>query len=144
MKKISLLIVLVSFIGISSFAQEPEYLDEASFKKKVFNYDKNSSWSTNWQYNGDTPAIVDFYADWCGPCKYVSPFLEEIAKEYGTKIKVYKVNTDNYPRVASAFGVRGIPTFLFIPANGKPKKMVGAMAKSGFETEITNYLKLTK
>jgi len=126
--------------GFSVFAQKPEHLDEAGFKAKVYDFDK----SKTWKYEGSTPAIVDFYADWCGPCRYVAPFLEQLANEYGTKIKVYKVNTDNSPRVASAFGIRGIPTFLFIPAKGEPKKTVGAMDKSGFEKEIIEYMKVQK
>jgi len=126
--------------AITLNAQKPEYLDETSFKEKVFDFEKNKAW----KYEGNTAAIVDFYADWCGPCKYVAPFLEELASEYGTKIKVYKVNTDHNPRVASAFGITGIPTFLFITANGEKKKMVGAMQKSGFEKEINNYLKVSK
>jgi thioredoxin len=128
------------FTGLAVNAQKPEYLDEAGFKQKVYDFEKN----TNWNYAGKTPAIVDFYADWCGPCRYVAPFLEQLASEYGTKIKIYKVNTDNNPKVASAFKIRGIPAFLFIPASGEPKMMVGAMGKSDFEKEISEYLKVTK
>lgn len=140
MKKVTFLLGLMIFAGFSAFAQKPEHLDEAGFKSKVYDFDKNKTW----KYEGTTPAIVDFYADWCGPCRYVAPFLEQLASEYGTKIKVYKVNTDNSPRVASAFGIKGIPTFLFIPAKGEPKKMVGAMEKSGFESEINGHMKVAK
>jgi thioredoxin len=140
MKKITFLLVLILMFGLIAKAQKPEHLDESAFKTKVYDFDKNKSW----KYEGNTPAIVDFYADWCGPCRYVAPFLEQLANEYGSKIKVYKVNTDNSPRVASAFGIRGIPTFLFIPAKGEPKKMVGAMEKAAFEKEIIEYMKVQK
>ena len=140
MKKLAILFSLLFVAGLSINAQKPEYLNEASFKQKVYDFENSKSW----KYEGNTPAIVDFYADWCGPCKYVAPFLEELAKEYGTKIKIYKVNTDNNRNVARAFGISGIPTFLFITADGKKKKMVGAMAKSGFEKEINEYLSLSK
>ncbi|MDF1548012.1 MAG: thioredoxin [Bacteroidales bacterium] len=140
MRKIAFIIGLFLAASITINAQKPEYLDETSFKEKVYDFEKNKSW----QYEGNTAAIVDFYADWCGPCKYVAPFLEELAAEYGTNIKIYKVNTDHNQNVASAFGITGIPTFLFITANGEKKKKVGAMAKSGFEKEIIEYLKLSK
>jgi thioredoxin len=133
----SFVVLLVSFYAN---AQKPEHLTEATFKQKVHNFDTNKTW----KYLGKTPAIVDFYADWCGPCRYVAPFLEQIASEYGVKLKVYKVNTDNNPRVASAFNIRGIPAFLFITAKGEQKMMVGAMQKADFEKEIRDYLKVTK
>ncbi len=137
------LTILVALFLVSSFglkAQKAEHLDAKTFKKLVYNYDKN----TKWQYEGKLPAIVDFYTDWCGPCRYVAPFLEELSKEYDGKIKVYKVNTEKNPEVARAFKIRGIPTFLFITADGKMKKRVGAMPKSGFEHEINNYMKVKK
>ncbi len=140
MKKIFILFSLLIFAAVTLKAQKPVHLDESSFKQEVYDFEKNK----DWKYEGKTAAIVDFYADWCGPCKYVAPFLEELAAEYGTKIKIYKVNTDNNRSVARAFQITGIPTFLFITSNGEMKKMVGAMAKSGFENEITNYLKLSK
>lgn len=135
---ITLSVILMS--GLYVNAQKPEYLNETAFKQKVYDFDK----STNWKYLGKTPAIIDFYADWCGPCRYVAPFLDQLASEYGVKLKIYKVNTDNNPRVASAFNIRGIPAFLFVPATGEPKMMVGAMGKSDFEKEIKEYLKVTK
>ena len=140
MKKIVLSLTMVFLTYFLVIAQKPEYIDETAFKQKVYDFEKNKEW----KYEGKTPAIVDFYADWCGPCRYVAPFLEQLASEYGTKIKIYKVNTDNNQRVASAFNIRGIPAFLFIPATGEPKMMVGAMDKSAFEKEIKEYLKITK
>ena len=140
MKNIFLTLALMVFFTTFANAQKPEHLTEATFKQKVHDFDKNKSW----KYMGKTPAIVDFYADWCGPCRYVAPFLEQLAGEYGTKIKVYKVNTDDNPRVASAFRITGIPSFLFINAQGEYKMMVGAMQKADFEKEINNYLKVSK
>ncbi len=137
------LTILVALVLVSSFslrAQKAEQIDAATFKKQVYNYEKN----TKWEYEGKLPAIVDFYADWCPPCKYVAPFLEELAQEYDGKIKIYKVNTDKNPEVARAFKIRGIPTFLFIKADGKMKKKVGGMPKSAFEYEINNYMKVEK
>jgi thioredoxin 1 len=135
---LTLAIVLISASYVS--AQKPEHLNELTFKQKVHDFDKNASF----KYKGTSPVIVDFYADWCGPCRRVAPFLEELAKEYGTKIKIYKVNTDENQRVASAFNITGIPAFLFITAKGEHKMMVGAMPKEDFEKEINNYLKVTK
>lgn len=140
MKRNIILLGLFFCTSIIVNAQKPEYLNENTFKQKVYDYENERQW----KYRGDKPAIVDFYADWCGPCKYVAPFLDELAAEYGSKIKIYKVNTDYNAGVSRAFGISGIPTFLFITANGEKKKIVGAMAKAGFEKEIKEYLKLSK
>jgi thioredoxin 1 len=140
MKNIILILAIVLISGFYAVAQKPEHLTEVTFKQKVHNFDTNKKW----KYLGNTPAIVDFYADWCGPCRFVAPFLEQLANEYGSKLIVYKVNTDDNPRVATAFNIRGIPAFLFIPANGEPKMMVGAMQKADFEKEINNFLKVSK
>jgi len=126
--------------GFLASAQKPVHLDEAGFKSKVYDFAKNKEW----KYEGNIPVIVDFYADWCGPCRMVAPYLDQLANEYGSKIKIYKVNTDNSPQVANAFKITGIPTFLFITAKGEYKKMVGAMGKAGFEKEINEYLKVQK
>ena len=92
-----------------------------------------------WKYLGDKPAIVDFYADWCPPCRMIAPILDEIAKET-PGIYVYKVNIDDCPDIARAYNVVSIPTLLFIPINGKPIKEVGAMTKGGFENIIKEHL----
>ncbi len=131
---------LIFAMSIGVQAQSTEHLNVKTFKEKVYNYEKNKEW----KYEGDVPAIVDFYADWCGPCRYVAPFLEELAKEYGDKIKIYKVNTAHNKELSRVFKIRGIPAFLFIRADGKMKKRVGAMPKAEFEREINKYLKVKK
>jgi thioredoxin 1 len=140
MKNILITLALITISAIYANAQKPEHLTETTFKQKVHDFDKNKTW----KYMGKTPAIVDFYADWCGPCRYVSPFLEELATKYGKKLVVYKVNTDNNPRVAKAFNISGIPSFIFITAKGEHKMMVGAMEKADFEKQINEYLKVSR
>ena len=112
-----------------------EILTKESFKQKVFNYEKNQD---KWVFEGSRPAIVDFYADWCGPCKMVAPVLEELSKEYQGKVDIYKVNTETEPDVATAFGVSSIPTILFIPMEGQPQVSRGAMPKASFVEAIKN------
>jgi thioredoxin 1 len=102
-----------------------EHLTTATFKEKVFNYEQ----SKEWQYAGDLPAIVDFYADWCGPCKMVAPILEEISEEYAGKMHVYKINTDEEQELAQAFGIQSIPSLLFIPVDDQPQMAAGALPK---------------
>ncbi len=107
----------------TSQAQEGSIqLTKAEFLSRVYNYEKNTE---SWIYEGDKPAIVDFYADWCQPCKIASPILDELADEYEGQIYVYKVNTEKERELAAAFGIRSIPTFLFIPMNERPQVMQG-------------------
>jgi len=137
-------IVLITFmflgLGISANAQKPIYLDEETFKEKVFDYEKNKEW----KFEGDKPVIVDFYADWCGPCKRVAPTLEDLAKEYEGEIIIYKVNTDKNPNVSRAFGISGIPAFLFVPKIGTPSMATGALPKETFVKAIKEVLKVEK
>ncbi|WP_300106418.1 thioredoxin [uncultured Alistipes sp.] len=112
-------------------------LTKANFLKKVADYETNP---TEWKYLGDKPAIVDFYAPWCGPCKMVAPILEELAAEYDGQIVIYKVNTMNEEQLAADFGIRSIPTLLFIPTNGKPQMAQGAMGKADFKRVIDSIL----
>lgn len=103
-----------------------EKLSTADFKKKVFDFEANQSW----KFEGDLPVIVDFYADWCGPCKMVSPVLDAISQEYAGKLHVYKINTDEEQELASAFGIQSIPSLLFIPKTGDPRMSMGALPKA--------------
>jgi len=121
---------------------KPIHLTKAEFKKRVMDYDKNKEWV----YRGDKPAIIDFYADWCGPCRKVAPALEELAKEYAGKVYIYKVNVDQERELAGLFGVRNIPTYLIIPMKGKPELSSGASAshvenKARFKKVIDDLLK---
>lgn len=113
-----------------------ENLTKETFKAKVFDYEANKEW----KYKGALPAIIDFYADWCGPCKMVAPVLEGIAKEYSGKIDVYKIDTDAQNELAGMFGISSIPSILFIPKEGKPQMAVGAMSKEGFKEAIDSVL----
>jgi len=112
-------------------------LTKEDFLSLVYNYEKNPN---GWKYEGDKPAIVDFYATWCGPCKMVGPVLEDLAEEYGDRIAIYKVNVDEQNELASAFGIRSIPTLLFIPKTGQPQMAQGAMGKADFKRVIDDVL----
>lgn len=115
-----------------------EHLTNESFKEKVFDYTQGQEWS----YKGDTPAIIDFYADWCQPCKVIAPILEEIDHEYGEKLQVYKVDTEQQVELASVFGIRSIPSILFIPMEGQPQMAQGALPKDSFYNVIKEVLKI--
>jgi len=106
------------------------------FKDKVFDYEKVE----DWKYQGTLPAIIDFYADWCGPCKMVAPVLEELSKEYEGRIVIYKVNTDVEQELSSVFGIQSIPTILFIGADGEPTLQPGAFPKHVFKKVIEENL----
>jgi len=102
-----------------------EHLTIETFKEKVFNYETNKEW----KYEGDLPCIIDFYADWCGPCKIVAPVLEELSEEYDGKMHVYKVNTEEERELAAIFGIQSIPSLLFVPKEGQPQMAMGALPK---------------
>lgn len=112
-------------------------LTKGEFLRRVADYETNPS---EWKYLGDKPAIVDFYADWCGPCKMVAPILEELAAEYGDSIYIYKINTEEEPELSAAFGIRSIPSLLFIPMNESPQMAMGAMSKADFKRAIEEVL----
>lgn len=119
-------------------ARMSEKLTTEEFKQKVFNWEENQEW----KYEGDLPAIIDFYADWCGPCKMVAPILEEISSEYEGKLNVYKVDTDAEQELAMAFGIQSIPSLLFIPVSDKPQMAAGALPKEQLQQVIKDVLKV--
>jgi len=112
-------------------------LDEDAFKAKVFDFKKNHEWL----FAGDKPVIVDFYADWCGPCKKLSPSIEKLAQKYAGKINVYKVNIDEQQTIAAAFGIQSIPTIMFCSLKGKPMASTGYVEIDELEKYISQILK---
>jgi thioredoxin len=117
-----------------------EHLTKETFLNKVFNYEKN----TDWKYEGTKPCIIDFYADWCGPCKMVAPVLEELANDFEGKLEVYKVDTEAEQELASVFGIRSIPSFLFVPSEGQPQMAMGALPKDTFIQAFKDVLGVDK
>ena len=111
-------------------------LTDEAFKKMVFNYEVNK----DWKYEGSKPAIIDFYADWCGPCRQLSPIVEEIAKEYEGKLIVYKVDTDKEKILSQKMGISGLPTLLFIPVQGSPQMSMGVIPKESLVKAINEVL----
>lgn len=117
-----------------------EHLTDETFKEKVFNYEAGKEW----KFEGETPAIIDFYADWCGPCKTLAPILEELKDEYGDKLEIYKVNTEEQRELSSVFGIQSIPSLLFIPKEGQPQMAMGALPKETFKQAISEVLNITE
>lgn len=113
------------------------HLTKEDFLKKVVNYEKNSQ---KWEYLGDKPCIIDFYADWCGPCKMVAPILDELAEEYKDNIYIYKINTEEEQELAAAFGISSIPSLLFVPLKDAPQMAQGALPKNTFKEVIDTVL----
>lgn len=116
----------------------PEFLTKESFKEKVFNYEENSEW----KYEGELPAIIDFYADWCQPCKMIAPILEELAEEYDGRMKIYKIDTEQEQELAAAFGIQSIPSLLFIPVDEQPRMAAGALPKESLLQVMKDVLKV--
>jgi thioredoxin len=117
-----------------------EHLTAETFKAKVFNYEANKEW----KFEGDKPCMIDFYADWCGPCKMVAPILEELSAEYDGKVDIFKIDTEAERELASVFGIQSIPSLLFVPAEGQPQMAQGALPKDTFERAIKDVLKVEK
>ena len=117
-----------------------EHLTKETFLTKVFNYEANKEW----KFEGDKPCIIDFYADWCGPCKMVAPVLEELSKEYEGKLDVYKVDTEQETELAAIFGIRSIPSLLFVPKDGQPQMAMGALPKESFVKAFKDVLGVEK
>ena len=146
--KYTLLLAAILLAGMGVFAQnnngssadkdgEIVLLTKKDFLEKVYNYEKNKD---RFVYEGALPCIVDFYADWCPPCKTVDPILKDLANEYKGKIVIYKVNVDNEKALASAFGIQYIPTYFFIPAKGDPQVANSAMPRESFVKAINTVL----
>jgi thioredoxin len=117
-----------------------EHLTNETFKEKIFNYEANKEW----KFEGETPAIIDFYADWCGPCKVIAPILEELKSEYGDKLDIFKVNTEEQRELSSVFGIQSIPSLLFIPKEGQPQMAMGALPKETFKQAISEVLSVSE
>lgn len=113
-----------------------EHLTKETFLQKVFNYEVNKEW----KFEGGLPCIIDFYADWCQPCKMVAPILEELSKEYEGKINIYKVDTEDQQELAAAFGIRSIPSMLFCPKDAQPQMAQGALPKESLKEAIDKVL----
>ena len=142
MKKIIAMVALV-FSCMLAYAQtngEVIVMNKAMFIKDVFDYEK----SQDWKYKGNKPAIIDLYADWCGPCRMVAPIMKELAKEYADKIVVYKVNVDKEKELAALFKATSIPLFVFIPMNGEPQLFRGAADKATYKKAIDDFLLKTE
>jgi thioredoxin len=113
-----------------------EQLTIETFKEKVFNFEQHE----DWVFEGDKPCLIDFYADWCGPCKMVAPVLEELSEEFADEINIYKVDTEAEQQLAALFGIRSIPSLLFVPKEGQPQMAQGALPKPQMKKAIQEIL----
>ena len=113
-----------------------EHLTKETFKEKVFDFETEKEW----KFKGTQPCIIDFYADWCSPCKMVAPIMEELSHEYAGKVDVYKVDTEAEQELAGIFGIRSIPSILFCPVGAQPQMSAGAMPKPQFVQAINDIL----
>lgn len=146
LKRISILFTLLTFTWVA-FANNPEVkakkaaspieLTKATFIDKVHNFVQSPN---NWKYEGDKPAIIDFYATWCGPCKLLAPTLKDLAAEYGDDIYIYKVDVDQEPDIARAFGIQSVPSLLFIPHKGQPQMGQGNIPKASLKKVIEEFM----
>lgn len=109
-----------------------EHLTKQTFLENIFNYETEKDWN----YKGERPAIIDFYADWCGPCRMVAPVIEELSDEYAGKVDIYKIDTEAEQELAAVFGIRSIPSILFIPVDGQPQMAQGALPKHTIQQVI--------
>ena len=112
-------------------------MNKQMFLDKVFDY---TTGATEWSYKGDKPAVIDFYATWCGPCRMVAPILKDLAKEYGDSIVIYKVDTDKEKELSGAMGIQSLPTIVFIPKSGQPQVIIGAADKATLRRAIDEVL----
>ena len=148
MKRTSIVLALLMFAAMATFAKGPATkekviatpidINTSEFLTKVHDFKKNPN---DWAYLGDKPAIIDFHATWCGPCKQLAPTLTALAAEYGDEIYIYKVDVDKEPDIARAYGVRSVPSLLFIPHDeAKPKMGQGNVPKASLKKEIDEFL----
>lgn len=142
MKRICLLLSTILFMGccFSCSAQTEnhvKYMTTAEFLQKVHNYKENPD---TWKYQGKTPCLIDFYADWCGPCKKLAPVMEELAAKYEGKVIFYKVNVDREKELSAAFGIQSIPSLLFVPLNGQPAMNAGVLPKDQLDHYIRTFI----
>jgi len=115
-----------------------KHLTKETFVEKVFDFENEK----DWKFKGDRPAIIDYYAEWCGPCKQIAPILEELRKEYEGKVDIYKINTEDQQELAAMFGIKSIPSILFIPMDKEPQMAQGALPKGSFEKAFKDVLKV--
>ena len=141
-----ILLLIAFFVGGGSLAAQSSRksresktvkLDKAAFLKKVVNFEKSPN---VWNYLGNKPAVIDFYADWCGPCRRLAPVLDELAAEYAGKVIFYKVNVDDEKEIAEAFGITSLPTIVFVPVKGNPSAGTGFMPKETLRGAIKDIL----
>ncbi|MBO5080941.1 MAG: thioredoxin [Bacteroidaceae bacterium] len=147
MKRILASLIVLFALFTTSCAQNPKeekketasviQMDKQMFLDKVFDY---TTGATEWKFQGDKPAVIDFYATWCGPCRMVAPILKDLAKEYGDSIVIYKVDTDKEKELSMAMGIQSLPTIVFIPKTGQPQIIVGAADKATFRRAIDEVL----
>lgn len=143
MKKLSGFLIFALMLSFSTgYSQDeerivPEHLTVETFKEKVFDFEKNPD---KWVFEGDTPCIIDFYADWCKPCKLIAPIMEDLANDYEGKVTIYKVNTEQQRELSKIFGIRSIPAVLFVPKEGQPQMSTGALPKETFVQVIDEFL----
>ncbi len=116
-----------------------EHLTKETFKQKVFDFEENK----DWKFAGNKPCLIDFYADWCGPCKTIAPVLEELSKDYDGKIDIYKVDTEAEKELAGMFGIQSIPSLLFVPSEGQPQMAQGALPKDSLKKAFEDVLKVS-
>ncbi len=115
---------------------KPVHLTKATFKEKVMDYENNKEWT----FEGERPAVIDFYADWCAPCRKIAPIMEELAVEYDGEVDIYKIDTEKQRELAQIFGIKSIPSVLFVPMEGKPQMTRGALPKKTFVSIIDQFL----
>jgi thioredoxin len=127
----------VAMIVSAQTDKKPELLTKESFKEKVWDFEKNP---TEFVYKGDKPCLIDFYADWCGPCRRIAPFMEEFMTTYAGQIYVYKIHIDQQKELAAMFQARNIPMVLFVPMKSQPQKTVGAYPKENYQQMIDEIL----